>query len=244
MIYKDNKIIEASYKLSLTEQRIVLLAISQINSSEKLTEDKLFTLTASEYSSVFSISKDEAFREMKKAMENLGSRWVKVIDDGDTIDKISWISKKTSILSNQSIVIRFTEDIAPYLSSLEGDFTKYRLLHIRGMTSIYSIRIYEMLMRWKDYRQATITLDELRDRLQLTTKGYLAFGNIKQKILDTAIKEIEVCSDITADYEPIKKGKKVVSVKFSFNFKPGKEPKSLIRKDGLNKIRKIQKSLK
>lgn len=244
LIYKDNKIIEASYKLSLTEQRIVLLAISQVNSYEKLTEEKLFTITANEYSLVFSITKDEAFREMKKAMRYLSQRWVKVIDDGNETDEISWISKRSSISSNQSITIRFTADISPYLSSLKGNYTNYRLFNVSGMNSVYSIRIYELMMRWKDSRHTTLTIEQLRDRLQLTTKGYSAFGNIKQKIIDPSINEITQCSDINANYELIKKGKKVEAIKFNFQFKAGMEPKATRKKEALSAIEKIQTLLK
>jgi plasmid replication initiation protein len=243
LIYKDNKIIEASYKLSLIEQRIVLLAISQVNSYEKLTEEDVFSLTAEEYSSMFSVSKSEAFRDMKKAMQHLSTRWVKVIDDGNINDEISWISKKSSIISNQSIIIRFTKDISPYLSELEGDFTKYKLLNISGMTSTYSIRIYELMMRWKKNRYSIVALDDLRDRLQLPIKGYPAFGNIKQKILDPAMNEITRCSDIDANYDTIKQGRKVVSIKFNFNYKEGMEPKDTIKKEALNAIKKIKNNL-
>lgn len=41
VIYKSNDIIEASYRLSLNEQRIVLACIGQINSKESLLEISL-----------------------------------------------------------------------------------------------------------------------------------------------------------------------------------------------------------
>ena len=244
LIYKDNKIIEASYKLSLTEQRVVLLAIGQVNSSEKLTENDVFVIEASDYSSMFSIDKKESFREMKEAIDSLRGRWVKVIDDGDNYKSIAWLSMIQSSISGQSIQIRFTKDIAPYLSQLEGSFTKYRIKNIRQMSSIYSIRIYELLMRWKDFKTVTLTVEQIRERLQLTSKGYSAFGNVKQKIIEPSINEITQLSDIDASYELIKKGKKVDSVRFSFQFKAGMEPKATQKKDALKAIKKIQSSLK
>jgi plasmid replication initiation protein len=94
------------------------------------------------------------------------------------------------------------------------------------MTSIYSIRIYETLIRWKQKKTVTLTVEQLKDRLQLTSKGYNLFGNIKQKVIDPAMDEIRSCSDIDPVYELIKTGNKVTSVKFSYNFKPGMEPVS------------------
>ncbi len=244
LIYKDNKIIEASYKLTLNEQRIVLMAISQVNSVEKLTENDIFILTADEYSSIFSIDKKESFREMKKAMEVLAERWIKVIEDGNESENLRWISKKAYKLSNQSIGFRFDTDVAKYLSGLTGSFTKYRLHNVSSMTSIYSIRIYEMLMRWKTTKTTTLTVDQIRDRMELTSKGYASFGNIKQKIIDPAMAEIGICSDIDATYELIKKGNKVISVKFDFKFKPGMEPKIEAKNQAMKAIGNIKNSLK
>lgn len=243
LIYKDNKIIEASYKLSLTEQRLVLLAISQVNSSKKLSENDVFVIYAKDYSSIFSISKDEAFREMKSAMKSLSSRWVKVIDDGDVKDEISWLSKRSSATSNQSIGIRFSTDISKYLCELTGEFTKYRLLNISGMKSAYSIRIYEMLMRWKSKRRLELTVEQLKDRLQLTAKSYENFGNIRQKIIDVAMTEIAECSDILPRYELIRRGNKVSLIRFEFEFKEEQAAEQLIRDESISAIKNIKKTL-
>lgn len=243
LIYKDNKIIEASYSLTLIEQRILLLAISQINSAEKLTDNEIFQITASDYSLYFSIGKKESFREMKIAIAHLSKRWVKVIDDGDTVREISWISSKSSTTSKQTIEVRFSKDIAEYLGALKGSFTKYRLLHISNMSSVYSIRIYEMLMRWKVTRTLTLTVEQLKDRLLLTSKGYILFGSIKQKVVDPAMREIALYSDITPCYELIKQGKKVVAIKFSYQFKDGVDPQTLIKAEARLAIGAMKQSL-
>lgn len=242
LIYKDNKIVEASYKLSLTEQRIILFAISHVNALEKLTEDDIFIITASEYSLAFSIDKREAFREMKKAMENLSNRWVKVIDTADRKTSVAWISERSMVISNQSIEIRFGTGIAKYLHKLQGNFTKYQIANISGMKSVYAIRVYEMLMQWKTNKEVTLTVDKLRDRLEVYSKSYSAFSNVKLKIIDPAMREICEHSDIVADYELIKKGTKVSAIRFFYKYKEGREPAKNIEK--LEAIRNIKKGLK
>lgn len=238
LIYKDNKIVEASYKLSLTEQRIILFAISHVNALEKLTEDDVFTITASEYSLAFSIDKKEAFREMKKAMEDLSNRWVKVIDTADRKTSVAWISEKSMAVSNQSIEIRFGTGIAKYLHKLQGNFTKYQIANIRGMKSVYAVRVYEMLIQWKTTKELTITVDKLRDRLEAQSKAYNTFSNVKLKIIDPAIREICEYSDILADYELIKKGVKVSAIRFFYKYKEGREPKPTDKKQLFNDLKK------
>ena len=243
LIYKDNRIIEASYRLSLVQQRLVLLAISQINSIEILNNNKIFIITASEYSSVFGIGKDAAFREMKKAIDELYKASVKVIVEEGTVYDFRWISSKTSVTSNQSVQIRFTADIAPFLSNLKGSFTKYKFLNITGMSSVFSIRIYEWMMQWKIKKSVTVSIEQLKDRLQIIDK-YPAFANLKQKVIDVAIAEINELTDINISYELIKSGKKVVSVKFTFEFKEGKNADVEIKQSIKDVFNDIKKGLK
>jgi plasmid replication initiation protein len=243
LIYKDNRIIEASYRLSIREQRLVLLAISQINALEMLNENKVITITASEYSSVFGVDQKNAFRDMKWAMDQLFNQFIKVIVSEDKTEAFRWLSKKSATLSNQSVEVRFTADIAPYLHNLKGKFTKYPFLNISGMASVFSIRLYEMLMQWKSKRTLTITVDDLKDRLEIADK-YKAFANLKQKVIDTALEEINACSDIVVSYEPIKRGRKVVSVRFDYEFKKGMEPVQEIKQGIQDVIKDIRRRLK
>jgi plasmid replication initiation protein len=243
LIYKDNNIIDTGYRLSIHEQRLILLAISQINALEKLTDERIFTISASDYSSWFGSNKEECFRIMKEAMDNLSNNWITVLNTEGKNKKIRWISMKSEIMTNQSVEMRFTKDIAPYLSQLEGNFTRYKLLHVSEMKSVFSIRLYEMLMQWKSTRTLTLTVDKLRSNLQLTTKGYTAFGNIKQKIIDPAILEINRTSDIDASYELIKKANKVVEIKFSFEFKDALKAATEHREDIRERIKNMKNYL-
>ena len=48
-VCKANKVIEAGYKLSLNEQRVVLACISQVNSVEELFKTDRFELSAKDF---------------------------------------------------------------------------------------------------------------------------------------------------------------------------------------------------
>ena len=45
LVVKSNQVIEASYQLSSTEQRIVLAAISKISRAEDITDDEIYRVT-------------------------------------------------------------------------------------------------------------------------------------------------------------------------------------------------------
>ena len=47
-VYKANALVEASYRLSLYEQRVVLACIAQVRRDEPLTDQKLYRISAQE----------------------------------------------------------------------------------------------------------------------------------------------------------------------------------------------------
>ena len=53
-----------------------------------------------------------------------------------------------SLTQKRAVNIRFATDIYPYLSELEKNFTKYRLANIVQLTSVYAVRLYELLICW------------------------------------------------------------------------------------------------
>ncbi|WP_252235748.1 RepB family plasmid replication initiator protein [Clostridium sp. ZS1] len=61
-------------------------------------------------------------------------------------------------------------------------------------------------------------LDKLRNKLQCP-KSYDKYGLFRTKVLDMAYEEINNCSDILFDYEEIKTGRKVTSIKFTIKKK-------------------------
>ncbi|HCW08179.1 MAG TPA: replication initiation protein, partial [Cytophagales bacterium] len=77
----------------------------------------------------------------------------------------------------------------PYLSKLEGTFTKYELKHIGNMSSIYGIRFYELLMQWKTAGKREIEINWLKKQFQIEDK-YAAIKDLKKYVIDPAIKDI------------------------------------------------------
>lgn len=69
-VYKSNALVEASYRLSLYEQRIILSCISQVRRDEKLTDQKIYTITVKELSDNFGIRADRAYQHARKPVRN------------------------------------------------------------------------------------------------------------------------------------------------------------------------------
>ncbi|WP_139245660.1 replication initiation protein, partial [Halomonas sp. QHL1] len=66
-IYKSNALVEAQYRLSVAEQRIMLACISQVRRDQPITDDVLYSVSAAEIAAISDTSTKQAYRELEKA---------------------------------------------------------------------------------------------------------------------------------------------------------------------------------
>lgn len=133
--------------------------------------------------------------------------------------------------ADDSIVARlvFDERVVPRLSNLKSSFTKIDLADVAGFSSTYTFRIYQLLMQYKSTGYVKISLDDLRFMLLLKLK-YPLVADLKKRVIDTAIDEINEKSPYTVKYEMLKKGRKFTHLELKFKIKPSAK-KSLAERD-------------
>ena len=231
-IYKSNKVIEAGYKLSLNEQRLILACIAKVNSSKLLTTDQRFEVSAKEFARYFGISSDKAYQTLKEVSEQLFERYV-IIDNPDPTDKdlqytrTRWISVINYYPDKGKVSLIFSQFMLPYLSQLKGQFTFYQLENISNMSSTYAIRLYELLMQWKTVGQREIEIEWLKKQFELST-SYSRMNNLKARVIEPAVKDINTYSDYHVTWTQRKSGRKVTH--FIFNFHKKQSNKTLSSK--------------
>jgi hypothetical protein len=92
-------------------------------------------------------------------------------------------------------------------------YVRYQLKNIISLRSQYSVRLYPKL---KDRPFGwTVSLEELRQILGATASSYDVFKDFNKHVLQKAIKEINEITDIDVTAEKIRKGRAVVSIKFT-----------------------------
>lgn len=215
-IGKSNYLVEASYKLSLQEQRLILACLAKIDSRQDVP--KIMSLTAQEYSETMGIDVKNAHRELYKAAERLYDRSIKV-SDPEKIEEFRWVQKKVTYIKGEGkIVLTWSDDVLKYISQLKNRFTTYKLRYIASLQSSYSIRLYELLMQFSSTSERTIYLEDFRSLLQLHDK-YQNFKDLNKKIIKPAIKELNEISDLNVILKTIKKGRSVTALSFDFKKK-------------------------
>ena len=115
--------------------------------------------------------------------------------------------------------IKFTEAVMPLITNLEKHFTSYQLEQVKDLTSIYAIRLYELLISWRQTKKVELSLVDLRLKLGIEPNEYKAMNNFKAKVLDLAVSQINEHTDITAKYEQVKQSRTITGFTFTFTFK-------------------------
>ena len=221
LVVKSNHIIEASYRLSVAEQRVILSAISQVRRDKPVTDEVLYSVTAADLAELCGTDPKTAYRDLQNAAERLQTRRVSLIlePDGVTIRSkrrrvTCWVQTVDYIDQEGRIEMRFGKDILPYLTGLQREFTRYALSDVAKMTSAYGIRLYELLVQWKGGRRE-VALDDLRRWLQLEDR-YPSIKDLKRRVLDPAVEQINEHSPLMLTWSQRKTGRKVTHLVFDY----------------------------
>ena len=226
LVVKDNALINASYNLEVTEQRLILLSIIRARETgQGISSDSKLEIHASDYASRFDVTKEAAYNALKNAVNNLFERKFSFKEihkdtNKEIVVKSRWVSRIAYVDDLATLEVTFAPDVVPLITRLEKHFTSYQLKQVAQLTSKYAIRLYEFLIAWRDVgKTPVISLSEFREKLGLDINEYQKMVNFKSRVLEPAIKQINELTDIHVKYEQYKTGRSISGLSFTFKHK-------------------------
>lgn len=245
-IVEHNDLITSVAKMDKTPLKIFELAVSYID-TENLPKDNIIYLSKAELFTFFKVDDKDKHGRFKKAIEKMQEQAFFEIKEEKNkrfkfrrilpIPTVEWTDY------DDKVMIRFNQDIMPYLIELKQNFTKYALSEIMELNSKYSIILYKWLsMNYNQYehysvkggrraeqveayRNPTITVKELRV-ITDTVKDYPRFTNFESYIIKNSLKEINAHTSFNVTYDKIKKGRSIDSIVFHIDKKRTAEDNS------------------
>lgn len=225
LITKSNYfIMNSSYDLSLEEQKIILTLASMVQPDDE--EFKPYKFRIADFMELLGVETQTKYTEIPKITKELMKK-VFEIQEGDTLIQTAWLSGAKYKRGSGEVELTFSSYLKPYMLKLGSMFTQYKLANVLSMKSKYSPRIYEILKcnEFKKQGYIEITIDDLRKLLKAETI-YPLYANFKQKLLIPTQKELKKLSDIYFEFEEIKTGRKVTSLKFYIHSNKNKTHKN------------------
>lgn len=224
IVVKSNKLIEASYRLDLIEQRIILYAIVEARETQKgLTED-FVTIEAKRFAQAFNMDESNVYGQLKEAMKTLFNRFIVSHDihpesGKERTSMIRWISTASYIDGAGAVQLRFATDMLPYITRLETEFTSYRLEKIGRMSSVHAVRLYELLVQYLSIGKREIEIVWLKETLGIAD-AYSRIESLKRSVIEPALAQINEHSDIRVSYTQRKTGRTVSHLIFAIKPEP------------------------
>ena len=212
LVTKSNSLIDASYKLNVQAQKLVLACLSKVDSRKEIPKE--MSLSASEFGELMGV-KNNARRDLYKAADALFKSSIILKDEKEEVE-LYWIQKKAKKLKGEGVVtLVWSDDVLKYISQIKSRFTSYKLRNIANLQSSHSIRIYELLMKFNDTGERVIYLDDFKSALGISDK-YKEFKILKRDVIAPSVKELNQRSDLIIKFETIKKGRSVAALSFEF----------------------------
>ena len=233
-IVKSNSLVEARYRLSLQESKIILWLLTQIRPDDE--DFKSHQMTISEFSKMIGVEVDNQYSKLRDVTQNLMRRILNIYEpEKNEWLQVAWLSSARYKGKKGIVILKFDPDLKPYLLKLQSHFTKLDLVDTMKLKSVHSIRMFELLLQYLTIGKRTITIDDLRLYCGITKDEYQNFFDIKRYVINRAKTEINAKTEYEIDYQEIKESRKVVAIDWTIK-------KKRIQPEGTaEKVRQLQK---
>lgn len=236
-VYKSNALVEASYRLTPAEQRIMLACISQVRRDQPITDDVLYSVSVADYAALSGTESHSVYKELADAALRLKRRevWIKEEPNGQGKRQrtlvTGWVQSIMYVESEGRVELRFTKDMLPYLTQLTEQFTRYTLGDAGRLNSGYAIRLYELLCQWRDAGVREVSIEWLRHAFMLDGK-YPAIKDFKRWVIVPAVEQVNEHTSLWVKWDQRKTGRRVSHLIFTFGekLKQGEESADKQRK--------------
>lgn len=218
IVRKSNDLVVACHKLTLSEQRLLVLLASTISPNDDDFKD--YELKVSEFAEMFDLELSGLYVELQNTAQSLIKQQIKFNSDNE-LEIINWLSYIKYIKGSGVVKLRFDKALKPYLLQLKSHYTQYKLSSIVRFKCQYSMRIYELLKmeafkaNKRGQFERFFEISELRSILGVDDKTYPDLYDFKRYLIEPSVREVTKETDLTInDVRYGKTGRKITNITF------------------------------
>jgi plasmid replication initiation protein len=217
-VIKSNSLIEARYRLSLQESQLILWLLMQIQPDDE--DFKPHRLEITEFARIMRVEAGNRYQELRKITKRLMQRIMEIYkpEEGNLI-QIAWLSSATYETKKGYVLLTFDPSLKPYLLQLKSHFTKINIADTLKLKSIYAVRIFELLLQYASVGKREISIKDLRSYCGVEDSEYQLYADLKRKVIQKALTEINRKTEYEINYKEIKESRKVVAIEWTIKKK-------------------------
>lgn len=227
LIRKANELVEARYRFDIWETRVFAKMLTMIKPDDG--DLQLYDIHVGDLLRDFNLQDaGDNYQAVKQAAKKLISRVIEI--EKETPEGVKWYAVpllagaqgfKEARRGNY-ISVQFHPELKPYLLELKERYLQYDIRNLWGLTSVYSVRIYELLKQYERIGKRNFTLEDLRLRLAVQPDEYKLYGHFKDKVVLKAQADLREFTDISFSFDEHKEGRRVVAITFFIHTNQGR----------------------
>ena len=198
---------------SLVEYRLFCVYLAHLSLKSK---DNVVTFSLADYARIAGLDRPR-YIDLKAQAHNMVGLTAGMPNEDGGFSVYSLFSEFKLFREDEQwlVSLECNPKIAPQIREQKGRYLRYKLYNTIYLKSFNQQRIYELLKQYEPIGVRLISLEDLRAFLGIGEGEYSVWGDFSQKVLKVAQKALRENTDICFEYEPVKKGRPVVAVKFT-----------------------------
>ena len=133
-----------------------------------------------------------------------------------TMVQMRWVGSVKYQKGEGWVELAWWPDLLRHLLGLKAQFTTYQLQQASALRSAYSWKLLELLTRFQSTGRAEYTIEDFCASMDATEKQAADFAKVRTKIIEPAVKELREKDGWLIQWQPVKAGRKVKAVRFTF----------------------------
>lgn len=230
IVRQSNELVEANYRLSMAEQKVILNFIAQLDTTQK--NFTVARIKAKALSDACGFNAKSGYRQLQEVLKKLLSRSVILQRrDGSGWYGSHWVQSCDYVKASNGdsdcayVEYQLDERLCPHFLQLRERFLKAELKSLIAFTHIYSTRFYMIFKNRIKIGMARYSFQDLCQLLDLPKAYHKKTSDLKSRVIKVAVNEINEKSDIMVEYAYYKDGGRAhVGVEFTFYLKNKKTP--------------------
>lgn len=217
IVKADNELFRARQKIKdVVAGRIFMAFASLVDEKDVNTHERFLTYKISASSVLIGTNTSgEKYKQIRDAAYSLIDQKLEKRKSKTSFSVYTLFSKID--YSDGIITGEFHKDLVPFFIGAKKIFTRLNLQQYMKLPSIYSQRMFGYLKSWDDKPEIEIKLLDLHEMLDTPVSFRVNFAEFKRRVLEKAHNDILKHTTLSYEWEPIKKGRAVVAVRFIFS---------------------------
>ncbi len=234
LVVQSNRLVEAKYRLSVEEQKIVKILVSQIQKDDEDFKDYEFHIK--DLAELLDMDHSNTYGVLRGITKRLVSRVLEFYDqEKKEFIQASWLSGAKYKEGLGTVTLHFDPLLKPLLLQLQSYFTKYEIGQVLRFKGQYTIRFFEFRKSFlgRQKQEIVFVLSELREVLGLQKNEYKIFRDFRNRVLEPARLELLEKTGKSFIWEPVRQGRggKITGIRFVFDgdgeSEPGREERMI-----------------